>query len=171
MSEQIIELLRLAGADLPTFTAFDLFSLPIPLDLIIHPDVADYFATCVPAQESWIAYLEILTPETILEENTQLMPCSRLCRHGFVAFLRADGNVFAFDISTGTVHHFSHEVDYGDTSPPDAPSPWRFWHGDAKKPHGGLTRAAIIASAIETYPSFDAFSRKWQKMMRGHSRP
>jgi hypothetical protein len=165
MRERLIKLLRLGSERPPKFGSFDLSALDLPRDLFVHPDVATYFASCVPEEEVECFFLTLCSVNSLWTQNLEMMPCCYLSRYGFVGFGKlSNGDSIAFDVSSGAAYVFSHEIDYSGEANLDVshPSAWRAWHPDAPR-LAPMSRLVIIGSALEKFPSFDAFCDVWEQ--------
>jgi len=109
------------------FGAIDVSKLDLPKDIPIHPDVAEYLATCVPGdylpiyvgdlrrvwrdgklsdEEGWVGY-ELHPPDVFIHSNWK---GSEIFAHGFLSIGNDNGNDLAFDIRHGTLFRFEHDI-------------------------------------------------------------
>jgi hypothetical protein len=157
MRETIAQVFRMRGRSCPEFTSFDLATLNLPAALPVHSAAADYFRMCIPVTSDGPGFYELCSPDAITSENTRYVPGAFLRPFGFVAFATdGSGDAVTLDLTTAEVLIFSHEIDYSD-------DPISFYGPSRQKIVKPKTRAAIIESAEERFPTLEAFYDDWKR--------
>lgn len=122
-------------------------------DLKPNDDVATYFAT-VPAIDVIVHGVRFMGPESVLLENTELIPGCYVSPFGFVAFASLEsGEVFVVEASSGAVFLLSTEK----YESPDEISPgWNEAHTDFL-PDVPISSDNIKATASTSFDSIHDF--------------
>lgn len=168
MREKILRLWAIASeqdpslaASVPAFTNFDIGKLKIPQTIQVHPDVASYFATCVPQRPLDLGFHILLSPEEIELDNTEALPASLACPHGLVTFGNEPSqDALALDLESGRVCVLSH-----DSYEPEAGVVVGYDQERRRFIHTPLSHETFFQTAGKIYQSLDVFFDDWKRQL------